>query len=244
MLDETGTCVDYLLVNIVFLRALTAGVLLSPGAVYPSGPSNGPDPSFRAKPQADESATGWACTAQTLLDDSDSFCAFESSAKVAKDIPKQVSDNLAVVGALANGACASAARLAGEPQPDKVLADVCTRDFKAAAQRCANAGYPLVDSEGRFAESAQECYREMAEVLRKVRLMASISARCCRCMAAARCGESADRCNRALTSPTPQLPACAPAKCEAACSHFVEPASQVEPEPRSPPPSGHRPIAI
>lgn len=243
MLDAIDICVDHLRVNIVLLRALAAGVLLSPGAAYPSETSKGPDPSFRAEPQADESATGWACTAQTLLEDS--LCAFESSAEEAKDIPKQVSNNLAVVAALANAACASAARLSGEPQPDKVLADLCIRDFKAAAQRCANEGHPLVDSEGRFAQSAQECYREMAEVLRKVRLMASISARCCRCMAASSCGEAADRCNRALTSPTPRLPACAPAKCEAACSHFVEPASQVEPEPRPPPPPpGHRPIAI
>jgi hypothetical protein len=217
--------------------------MLLPASGHAAETSTGPDPAFSAKPQADTSETGWACTVETLI--ADAFCAFEPDAGQAKDAAKQRAENQAAVGDIARRACASAALLAGEAQPEKVLSDLCNHDLRVVAAACTDDGrMALVDSEGHFAGSAEECYLAMAEVLKKTRLMASISVQCCQCLAGAGCGGPTDRCNRALTSPTPRLPACTPPACEAACSYFSEPYSELEPEPRAPPPPCQRPVAI
>lgn len=226
------------------LRALLAALLALPGGSDSSEAAVAQDPSARAESMAEADATGWACTIETLLDDG--FCAFEAEPSEAANALKQAAENLARVRDLAARACARVVKLDGEGAPDKVLSQLCAKDLRAAAYPCANDGrHPLLDAEGRFPESAQDCYRDMAEVLRRTRLMASISGPCCRCLAEAGCGGAAEHCNRALTSPTPRLPSCAPPRCEAACSYFVEPPSDLELETRTPPrPAGVKPVAI
>jgi hypothetical protein len=191
------------------LLAAAAALAAMPGPAR----AQAPDPRLYARPAPDDSPTAFACSLETLL--ADRTCFFESRAARSSKPREQARENARRAAALADDACARAARPPGLPAADPAVAGVCKKEFVAAAQACGGEGdYPLLDAEDRFSDAAKPCYRLMVESLARVRLMAAATAGCCRCLAQTRCGKSPEQCNRqlargAVSFATPCLDACA-----------------------------------
>jgi hypothetical protein len=195
-----------------------------------------PDPRLYAPPSADRSATGYACTVDTLLGGGD--CIFEGQAPPALDAGKQAEENGRIAAALGNKACARAAKLASEPRADPGVLAACHREFAQKAAGCAADGSaPLLDSEGRFGTGARACYAAMADVLAKARLMAAATGACCRCLVSGGCARHGEECNRGLASGALGPTSCMATKCGDVCRAFVP----MEPAPAAP--SGREPAA-
>jgi hypothetical protein len=217
-------------------RVLTVGLIV---ALAVTARAEGVEPA--ADP---EDGSGWACTPDTLLSGKD--CAFESESKVqtGPEAARQSADNARSAGAFGPKACAAAATVATEARPDKDLLAVCERDFAEAAAHCDVGPEPLLDGKGRFAASARGCYQGLSRVLQRVALMASVTVKCCRCLAKTGCARSAEQCNRDLSrdleggAPSAAAGACMHAKCPDACL-FQAPRREdpEKDEPREEPPT-------
>jgi len=188
-------------------------LVLSVAAQSPKAPAPG---SLGAPPVADASPTAWSCTVETLSSGKD--CIFESEASKSTDLAAQSEKNVRFLRELSPQACARAARSSGKV--DKVLVELCQREFSAVAETCGLSGeWPLLDAKGRFAPSARACYVALSEVLQKVSFAASTTSQCCQCLAAG-CKTSPDRCYRDLAKGTPDkaMRACLADTCAQECS--------------------------
>lgn len=186
----------------------------------------------RSDAPADPGPTGFSCTPETLL--SGAECVFESAAEAAADRGAQALENRRLAQQIAEAACVASARVRGEVDPDAALLALCKEEVGPVAAGCAVEGRrPLLDAHGRFAPEARACYLALAEVLQRTRLMASVSAGCCRCLAKAGDRPPAAQCLRALVSAKPRLPPRALEACPAACSAFDSPSATTSPD-RSP----------
>jgi len=207
-------------------------LVLSVAAQSPKAPAPG---SLSAPPQAEPSPTAWSCTVETLSSGKD--CIFESKARKStdQDPSAQEAANVRTVRELAPQVCGRAARSGGKA--DKVLVDMCQRQFSAAAETCGLSGeLPLLDEKGRFAPAARACYVALSEVLQKASFAASIATQCCQCLAAS-CKTPAERCYRDLVKGTPDKSAraCLADTCAQECSGVGvdEEASSFRPAPAS-----------
>jgi len=197
------------------------------------------DPRLFAEPSADTSPTPYACTAETLA--AGAKCIFESQAGPAADAARQAIENAQAAARLADGLCAKAARHPQEPIPDPEVLAACKRMFTERAMGCgADGTRPLVDSAGRFGEEFRVCYSAMGQVLARARTMAASSGPCCRCLVAARCIASGERCNQDALERTLEGPAarCAAESCADACRAQipVSPGAAGPPSIAAPPP--------
>jgi hypothetical protein len=196
------------------------------------------DPRLYAPPAAREAATAFACTAETLVSGAD--CILESDAPLSADPAAQLRDNAALAAAMATWACAAAAREPSQPAPDPDVKARCEKAFRERALGCgADGARALLDVRGRFAPEARLCYSALGEALAQARSMASMSAPCCRCLAAARCAELG-RCHRELLSGSPdgRTAACLRASCAEECRSFLpdRPPAALQPSGAAPPP--------
>jgi hypothetical protein len=188
-----------------------------------------PDPRLYAPPQADTSATVYACTVETLLSGRD--CVFEGQAPPALEPARQAQENGRAAASLSDRACGRAARLAAEARPDRDVLAACKREFGERAAGCAADGSaPLLDAEGRFAAAARACYAAMSQVLARTRLMASATGACCRCLTSNGCARSAEQCNRSLARGAGAPSACMARSCAESCGAFLP----AEPPPETP----------
>lgn len=194
-----------------------------------------PDPRLYAPPSADRSPTAYACTVETLAAGKD--CVFEGQALAAADAPRQAQENGKAAAALGNRLCARAAKLAAEARADPDVLAACQRSFVEKASGCAADGSaPLLDAEGRFGAGARGCYAAMSGVLARARFMAAATGGCCRCLTAAGCVTSGERCNRSLAAGEGGS-SCMARKCAEACAPFAPNPRDAPPEPRSSPAS-------
>lgn len=141
--------------------------------------------------------TAWACTAKTL--DAATECYLEGTPAPLADASAQARENVQQAATLATRSCGAAARVGQESRPDGDLFPICQREFAAAAaESCAlSDGAPLFDAKGRFSLDAKPCYQALATVLRRTRMMAALSASCCRCLVR-KCAVEAAACHREL----------------------------------------------
>lgn len=208
----------------MLLRLAPVALLLAhagaPARAQVLHPPPAADPRLYAPPSARPEASGFACSAETLVSGVD--CIMESDAPAATATAAQAQDNRAVAAALATWACAAVSRPTPEATADPSVQAQCERAFKERALECGAAGArPLLDAQGRFAPEARACYAALGLVLAAARTQAAVTVPCCRCLAAARCLEAA-RCNGDLLSwPLPaRAAACLREACPTACRSF------------------------
>jgi hypothetical protein len=224
----------------LILTAVLAAAPLARG----QEPKSAADPRLYAEPSADTSATGWACTAETL--ETGAECVFESQAGPAADPARQAIENAAAAARLGERLCRDASRHPWDPIPDPDVLAACRRIFAENAMACgAHGERALLDEAGRFGAEFRVCYAAMGEALSRARTMSRTSARCCRCLVGNKCLAAADRCNadaisRLLAGATA---ACAAERCPEACDARIPwdgggaqptPARPAEPPPSPP----------
>lgn len=221
------------------MRRLLVVVALGATLATAEEPVPAADPRLYAEPSADASPTPYACTVETL--GSGARCIFESQAVPASDASRHAVENAQAAAKLADALCAKAARHPQEPIPDPDVLAACKRAFAEKAMACgAEGGRPLLDGGGRFGREFRVCYSAMSEALARARTMTGSSGPCCRCLVAARCAASGERCNQESMMRTLEGPAarCAAESCAEACrAHLpVPPAPPGAPSIAAPPP--------
>jgi hypothetical protein len=197
-------------------------------------PAPAADPRLFAEPSADASPTPFACTVETLS--SGARCVFESRAERAADAGRQAVENAQVAARLVDGLCARAARHPHEPIPDPDVLATCKRSLSQKAMACgADGARPVLDADGRFGPEFRTCYSAMSEALARVRTMAGSSGPCCRCLAAARCVASGERCNQEALTRTldGEAARCAAERCGEACGAQIPAPAAAPPAPRA-----------
>ncbi len=222
------------------LLLLLAGPVSSAFAVEPSAeplpPAAGP--------------TAWGCTTKTLISGED--CSFDAPVDAAPESGQHAAENARKAAALAKPVCDRAARPPGETRPDNTVHAICLKDFAEAAAHCDVGSEPLLDANGQFTWSARDCYRGLAEAVRRVATMAASSAKCCRCLARSGCAPSPEQCLRSMSraAPEPGAERCLEGACSSACPIYRSKPSQdselevpeEENAERTPNPRPHRPL--
>lgn len=170
----------------VVVGALVVGFAWSAMAIKPKAPP---------RPEApNEKPTAWACSVETLV--KEKKCFLEAEVAKSPTPEKQARSNVQQIAALADRACRAVAVISGDAIPDKVLFPSCQKEFVATASLCTLDGkVPILDARGRFAPEGRECYRSLATVLRKTRMVGSIAGPCCKCLEKV-CKEGAKKCQR------------------------------------------------
>jgi hypothetical protein len=211
-------------------RFLLASALASATAVA-EAPAPAADPRLFAAPNADPSASPYACTVETL--ERGTTCVFESQAAPVADAARQSVENAQAAGRLADRLCSKASRNPLEPIPDPDVLATCKRSFVEKAMACGvETTTPLLDADGRFGSEFRPCYAALADVLGRARVMAASSAPCCRCLAASRCLSSGEGCNARAFSRTlgGAASGCAAEHCNEPCRAYL-PVAPPPPEP-------------
>ena len=156
----------------------------------------------------DTSPTHHACTTEKLL--RDEACTFEFQAPAVSGESVGF-DNQKRAAKLAAG-CANAATAPGELKPDPALFKQCEADIaESSVNSCGLGGTAaLQDDAGRWSTSSRDCAAALQGALSKTRTQAVVSVRCCRCLAASRCGVAAPACMSQLQAnlPSAELSAC------------------------------------
>jgi hypothetical protein len=209
------------------MRGLLLVTALAAALARAEEPAPAADPRLFAEPSADSSPTPYACNVETLS--SGARCIFESLAPQASDPRRQAVENAQAAARLADALCAKAARHPQEPIPDADVLASCKRTFVEKAMGCgADGTRPILDEGGRFGPEFRVCYSAMSEALARARTMAGSSGPCCRCLVAAKCAASGERCNEETMMRTLEGAAarCAAESCREACrAHLPAPAT-------------------
>ncbi len=183
----------------------------------------------------DTSPTHNACTTEKLL--RDEACTFEFQAPAVSG-ERVTFDNQRRAAKLAAG-CANAATAPDELKPDPALLKQCEADLaESSVGSCGLGGTAaLQDEAGRWSTASRDCATALQGALAKTRTQAVVSVRCCRCLAAVRCGVAGPACLSQLQSnlPSAELSACVQRSgCAETCSvlrDFQAPAPAPKREP-------------
>jgi hypothetical protein len=194
-------------------------ILLVLALLWQGWPARATDPVPGPPPgPVDDSPTGFACTVDTLL--SGRKCSLEFAPSESADSRQQADQNVAQAQAAGSRLCERVTHIRDESSSDPDLRQYCQKAYEiAASAQCSLGGaHALLDAAGRFATDSGPCYRAMAAVLSHVRTAAALSARCCRCAAAA-CSMAYGQCNESIlrSSLKEEFVACARSRCEAQC---------------------------
>ena len=200
------------LVLLVSLASLASAAVLAQQIELPKPPPRtSAAPELPPAPPAfvpDTSPTHNACTTEKLL--RDEACSFEFQAPAVSG-ESVAFDNQKRSAKLAAG-CTNAATAPGELKPDPALFKQCEADIaENSVNSCGLGGTAaLQDEKGRWSTASRDCAAALQGALAKTRTQAVVSVRCCRCLAAVRCGVAGPACLSQLQSnlPSAELSAC------------------------------------
>lgn len=162
-------------------------------------------------------ASPWACTRATLLDDAP--CIIDGRSLVQSPALDQARENQRYARALSDGMCALTAR-AGGFEPDPILLQSCRSRADAATRLCTGDGsVRMIDDEGRFNNGFAPCYAALSSILLETGALAVAAVPCCECLAGS-CGTNASQCTERLSKGRfPEASqTCLDAACSTACA--------------------------
>jgi hypothetical protein len=166
-------------------------------------------------PVSNETASAWACTKKTLLDDVG--CMIEGKTQAQPPSKEQAKENQRQAQSLAEELCRTIAT--GEStEPDVGVLAACNARIAAATKKCGGDGSRrLLDDGGRFNPGHAKCYGALAELAKTAINLADEAGSCCQCVHDS-CGGNQEQCvARMADEKAPEPSSCIEGACAAQC---------------------------